>query len=828
MHAKLPATEIARLQAVFNLAPIGIANIGTDGRILQANDALVRFLGYPLATLQTLTFGDLTHPEDRSRSDDIFRELVAGTRAEFVLEKRYCRADDRYVWVRITGAAVRDAAGAFAYTVSLIEDIAARKATEAALRASEDRFRSLFEQAPYGVVLYASDGRQLIGNRAYHTLFGLPAGVPLQHNLLDDPQLTAAGLVPLIRRALAGESVSIPLHRYDTARTPGVVGGRVLWLTAQLHPFSDKQGEAREIAVVFEDVTEQHQAAEALRASNESLELRVTERTRELMALLDISREVASTLDLEPLLGVILDRLAGLVDATMLAVTVLDGDELVQVEYRGPGTCEYSVGRRFPINRGSPLWRSLQDGRPVTIDDVLADTDLAADLLQSFARSQPTGPTIIRSWLGVPLVGKGEAIGMLVLTHYTPHHFTDNDARLVAAFAAQATVAIKNAGLYRDVQERLAQVEALSAVGAALVEERNLDRVLRTVGERVIALLNADGCAIALLDTGGATQEVGRELTLGVVIGEREADLQGMRIPLHGSFLGAAILASGPIISDDTSADPRGYGPALRRQHNSMLALPLRTRERVVGALNVFGRPGKPFGARDIAIMTLFVQQAAVAIENARLYERAQSLAVLEERQRLARELHDSVSQALYGIALGARTARTLVDRDPARVAAPVEYVLSLAEAGLTEMRALIFELRPESLATEGLGAALGKMADAIRVRHHLAVDLELCDELAAPLPTKEALYRIAQEATNNAIKHARAGQLAIRLDCDKAGYTLVVHDDGSGFDPHGEFDGHFGLTSMRERASRLAGTLTVASAPGAGTTISVRLPLAQ
>ncbi|HEY8598079.1 MAG TPA: sensor histidine kinase, partial [Thermomicrobiales bacterium] len=247
-----------------------------------------------------------------------------------------------------------------------------------------------------------------------------------------------------------------------------------------------------------------------------------------------------------------------------------------------------------------------------------------------------------------------------------------------------------------------------------------------------------------------------------------------------------------------------------------------------VGALNVFGRPGKPFGERDIAIMTLFVQQAAVAIENARFYERAQSLAVLEERQRLARELHDSVSQALYGIALGARTARTLLDRDPARVAAPVDYVLSLAEAGLTEMRALIFELRPESLATEGLGAALGKMADAIRVRHHLAVDLELCDELAAPLPTKEALYRIAQEATNNAIKHARAGQLAIRLDCDETGYLLVVSDDGAGFDPHGEFDGHFGLTSMRERASRLAGTLTVASASGEGTTISVRLPLAQ
>ncbi|HEY8602481.1 MAG TPA: GAF domain-containing protein, partial [Thermomicrobiales bacterium] len=557
MHAEVPAAEIARLQAVFDLAPIGIANIGAGGRIVRANPALVRLLGYPLATLQTLTFGDLTHPDDLPSSMAVFRELVDGTRDEFVLEKRYRRVDDRYVWVRSSGAAVRDATGAFAYTVSLIEDIAARKATEAALHASEDRFRSLFDGAPYGVALYACDGEQLIGNRAYRALFGIPDGVSLRHNLLDDPQLVAAGFLPLIRRALAGESITIPLHHYDAALITGVERGRSLWLTVRLHPLSNGHDEAREIAVVFEDVTEQHQAAEALRSSNESLELRVSERTRELMALLDISREVASTLDLEPLLGLILDRLAGLVDATMLAVTVLDGDELVQVEYRGPGTREYSVGRRFPINRGSPLWRSLQDGRPVTIDDVLADTDLAADLLQSFARSQPTGPTIIRSWLGVPLVGKGEAIGMLVLTHYTPHHFTDNDAQLVAAFAAQATVAIENAGLYRDVQERLAQVEALSAVGAALVEERNLERVLRTVGERVIALLNADGCAIALLDTDGTVREDGRELTLAVVIGDREADLQGMRIPLRGSFLGEAILSNGPIISDDTSADPR-------------------------------------------------------------------------------------------------------------------------------------------------------------------------------------------------------------------------------------------------------------------------------
>lgn len=220
----------------------------------------------------------------------------------------------------------------------------------------------------------------------------------------------------------------------------------------------------------------------------------------------------------------------------------------------------------------------------------------------------------------------------------------------------------------------------------------------------MIDLLHADGCAIALLDPDEAARVPGQELLLAVVLGEEEQHLQGLRIPLTGSFLGEAIVRGEPVISEDNARNSRGYPPATPRLHNSMLALPLRTSERTVGALNVFGRSVAPFGQRDIALLTLFAQQAAVAIENARFYEQAQSLAVLEGRQRLARELHDSVSQALYGIALGARTARTLLDRDPAGVVEPLDYVLNLAEAGLTEMRALIFELRPESLATEGLG----------------------------------------------------------------------------------------------------------------------------
>jgi signal transduction histidine kinase len=198
-----------------------------------------------------------------------------------------------------------------------------------------------------------------------------------------------------------------------------------------------------------------------------------------------------------------------------------------------------------------------------------------------------------------------------------------------------------------------------------------------------------------------------------------------------------------------------------------------------------------------------------------KIYEQAQRLATLEERQRLARELHDSLSQVLYGIALGAHTALTLLDRDRGRVVEALDYVLSLADAGLTEMRALIFELRPESLKLEGLVTALSKQAAAIRARRGLEVEADLCPEPEVAFEIKEALYRIAQEALHNAVKHAQASRLTLSLRSVDHHLILEVTDDGVGFDPAVTYPGHLGLRSMAERAARLNGHLQIHSQPG-------------
>jgi signal transduction histidine kinase len=258
---------------------------------------------------------------------------------------------------------------------------------------------------------------------------------------------------------------------------------------------------------------------------------------------------------------------------------------------------------------------------------------------------------------------------------------------------------------------------------------------------------------------------------------------------------------------------------------HSWMGIPLKSKERVIGLLSLSHNEPNYFTPRHARMAMAIANQAAVAIENARLYEQAQALAALEERQWLARELHDSVSQALYGISLGAHTARTLLNRDPGRVAEPLDYILSQAEAALKEMRALIFELRPESLETDGLVAALRRQAAAMHARHGIEVAMELDDEPDLSLKAKQELYRVAQEALHNTVKHAHATRVALRMHESPREFLLEIGDDGVGFDPTSAFPGHLGLHSMRERVTRLGGTLQIESAPGQGTRIHLRLP---
>ena len=162
---------------------------------------------------------------------------------------------------------------------------------------------------------------------------------------------------------------------------------------------------------------------------------------------------------------------------------------------------------------------------------------------------------------------------------------------------------------------------------------------------------------------------------------------------------------------------------------------------------------------------------------------------------------------------------------EPQQAKASLDYVIGLAEAGLAEMRALLFELRPESLEAEGLVVALTKQVAVLQSRYKLSVEADLRDEPELPMEIKHALYRIAQEALHNIVKHARASAVILRLTSHERETILEVRDDGRGFDPTKAFPGHLGLHSMRERIARVGGVFAIESTPGQGTAIRVRIP---
>jgi PAS domain S-box-containing protein len=384
----------------------------------------------------------------------------------------------------------------------------------------------------------------------------------------------------------------------------------------------------------------------------------------------------------------------------------------------------------------------------------------------------------------------------------------------------------ERARAHRLLEERVA---TLSRIAANLAFDVPAEDTLNALAESAVNASTAVACGVVLVDRKDETRH------LFGSYGLPEGYTQGLQASYR---LGApspslqAFRTREPVLLRDLRRyllEDQRYAPIHRFVRevawDITYSLPLVSRYRTVGAIFFCYLPGEEIGEEEQVFLKAVADQTAVAIENARLFSEARGKAALEERQRLARELHDSVSQALYGIALGARTARKLADQNPQLVADPLDYILSLADAGLAEMRALIFELRPESLESEGLAAALHKQASALRARHEIEVEVALCDEPEASLEVKEALYRIAQEALHNTVRHARANNVTIKMVCEGGRITLEVSDDGVGFDPGGEFPGHLGLRSMRERAQRLGGTLTLESEPGAGTAVRVLIP---
>jgi len=544
-----------------------------------------------------------------------------------------------------------------------------------------------------------------------------------------------------------------------------------------------------------------------------------------LRRLLDVGRSLVSELDLEILLERVLDVARELTGARYAALGILDERrrELERFLTRGIDEPTHRGIGELPRGHGI-LGVLITDPRPLRLAEV-------GDHPRSYGF--PLGHPPMHSFLGVPIVIRGEAYGNVYLTEKADGEFDQADEDALVVLADWAAIAIENARLYRRVAARrdeleraVAALETTSSVTRAVAGETELDRILELLVKRGRALVEARTTLLALRE--------GDELVVQAATGEVAADVVGRRIALEGSVAGDVMRTQRPERLADAPSRLR-FGLAEHVGAASGLIVPLVFRGNAVGVLAAFDRTiaGPEFSAEDQRLIQAFAASAATAVTTAQNVA-AQGLkrsveASERERVRWARELHDETLQELAALRIALSSARTSGDGNALEHA--TDEAIERATSAISALRNLITDMRPASLDELGAGPALKTLIERVRRLSGLSVsaDIELAYEGGRAserhVPEIEvAMYRLVQEGLNNAWKHGGGAEVDVSVVERDQTVVIRVHDNGLGFVPDAHHEG-FGLIGVRERVALAGGTLSVQASPGAGTTLEASLP---
>ena len=373
----------------------------------------------------------------------------------------------------------------------------------------------------------------------------------------------------------------------------------------------------------------------------------------------------------------------------------------------------------------------------------------------------------------------------------------------------------------RALEQRALQLQTSAQVGREITSILDIDVLLPRVVETIREAFGYYHVQVFLVDQ-EANELVLRASSDNKSLEHRRLDLNVTSINARAAQTGEAVLAND--VSDDPGFLPDSQLPETR----SELVIPLRLGRQAIGTLDVHNTQVGAFTEEDMVAIQSLGDQIVVAIENAHLYDQSRELAVLEERTRLARDLHDSVTQSLYSLVLLTEGWRRLISAGSgSQTEDYLGRIGEIAQQALREMRLLIHELRPPMLEQEGLVGAVRKRLDAVEQKVGIEARVVMDDLVELPASLEEGLYWITQEALNNALKHAAAKKEIVRIYLESEMLVLQISDDGQGFEVQAvQHRGGLGLNSMRERAREMGGNLTIRSAQGQGTTVTVRVPL--
>lgn len=614
------------------------------------------------------------------------------------------------------------------------------------------------------------------------------------------------GVDPALRQALGPVSAMLLTPIYTGNRALGL-----LYLDIQqpnARSFSERD---RDLAMAL-----CNEIAVAL--DNARLFADLERRNAELSALNAIGTIVNESLVLDQILSDTLSKTLELLGGDMGEVLLLEprSSSLVRRAQQGfqpAGSADESL----PLK--DSLARAIHQGAVVILEH--EDPELA----QYWAASQD-----VRSLAILPLRAQERAMGVMVIASRQERRFTRTDITLLHSVGNQLGIATENARLFERERMRGNQLRIINQIGQRVAAILSLNELLPFVARTLQEAFGYYNVNIFMLDPEA------RELVLRACAGAYAACLPiGHRLKLDSGVVGRVAQTARPTLVRDFSQEPHYCSLGVAATSRPGVVLPIKLGGQLrqampMGALEVQSAGQLPLGDLELGHLQTLADQIAIAIENARLYEQSRDLAIVEERTRLARELHDSVTQSLFSIVLNAETAGALVNTDPDRSLKQIQRLQEVAQDALAEMRSLIYELRPPSLGQEDLESALRRYVDVVQKRYHLTVDLRVSGERPLTREVEQALYRIAQEAVNNVIKHAQAKHVSLELALEPHGVALVIEDDGVGFDLDSVStnEKHFGLGSMRDRTELLGGIFEITSAPGSGSRVHVDIPLSN
>ena len=571
-----------------------------------------------------------------------------------------------------------------------------------------------------------------------------------------------------------------------------------------------------------------------LNIENVMLYAETERRADEIQTLLSVQQAITSRLDLDTVLQLIADEARRLTLSRQALVFLLEDDDLCVSVLSGEHDASIFVGYRMPV-KASLTGLAVQTGQPFRVLDVQNDPHVNAEAVRRLG---------VRSLVSVPLVSGGQPIGAIVVTDKLLGTFGPNDERVLTTLSPAAVIGLENARLYREEQKRRREAEQRRQVAEGLRDilttlnsNRPLDEILDYIVAQAGRLMGADAGAVYRL------KEREGPLVIQAARGLPVDQGKDLEVPLGQGGVGQVVLKRRPLVfsdlslvlSDGNPSSPlrwRAFLAGVADRYRSSLAVPLLIKNEVYGGVELYYSAPREFSVEEVGLVVALADQAALAIETARLYAQADELARLQERQRIAQALHDTVAQILFSI--GLETERCI--RNPSldgEMGQRIQTIRRLVARSSEELRSAIFALHnPDLRGGHSLVQLIQDQVNDFQARSGIAATLIVPSELPSlPAPVGEAVYRTVREALSNVRKHARASAVVVSLHCDDGVLVVTVQDDGVGLaNPlaleANESSLHFGVATMRQLAAQAHGEFLIANNEDQGVMVKARFPI--